>query len=261
MIRAAFFDVDGTLVSYRLGAVTDRLREDLLELRRRGVRLFVATGRARQDLARTGMLRDLAFDAYITLNGRCCFHGEEIYLDRPMPREDLEGAAAVLRAHPHMAALMAGNGKSCINRLTPRAVEIFRFLHTRPYEVQPPEWMLEHKVYQIAPLVEPGEEEVFLRAMPHCTHTRWHPQGVDILPAGDGKAEGVRATLEHYGLRPEEIIAFGDGDNDRSMLAMAGVGVAMGNAEQKVKDEADWVTGSVEEDGVSAALRRFGLLD
>ena len=261
MIKAAFFDVDGTLVSFRRGMVTDRLREDLMELRRRGVRLFVATGRAKQDLERTGMLRDLVFDGYVTLNGRCCFNGEGIYLDRPMPREDLEGAVAVLRAHPHWAALMAGHGKSCINQLTPRAVEVFRFLHTQPYEVQPPEWMLEYNIYQIAPLVEPGEEEVFLRAMPHCTYTRWHPQGVDILPAGDGKAEGIRATLDHYGLSKEEIMAFGDGDNDRSMLALAGVGVAMGNAAQKVKDEADYVTGSVEEDGVSAALRRFGLLD
>lgn len=261
MIKAAFFDVDGTLVSFRYGRVTDRLREDLLELRRRGVLLFVATGRARQDLERTGMLRDLVFDSYVTLNGHCCFNRREIYRDEPIPREDLERAVEVLRAHPHMAALMAGNGKSCINQLTDRAQEIFRFLHTQPYEVQPPEWMLEHSIYQLAPLVEPGEEELFLRVMPHCTYTRWHPQGVDILLAGDGKAEGIRATLDYYGLKQEEIMAFGDGVNDLSMLSMAGVSVAMGNAVPEVKGMADYVTGSVEEDGVSAALRHFGLLD
>ena len=110
------------------------------------------------------------------------------------------------------------------------------------------------------PLVGEGAEQVFLDVMPHCVSTRWHPEGVDIIPAGDGKAAGIRATLDRYGLGREEIIAFGDGINDRSMLAMAGVSVAMGNAVQEVKDEADFVTDSVEEDGVCRALRHFGLL-
>ena len=95
--------------------------------------------------------------------------------------------------------------------------------------------MLEHSIYQLAPLVEPGEEELFLRVMPHCTYTRWHPQGVDILLAGDGKAEGIRATLDYYGLKQEEIMAFGDGVNDLSMLSMAGLSVAVGNAVPEVK--------------------------
>ena len=120
--------------------------------------------------------------------------------------------------------------------------------------------MLEHKIYQFIPLVGEGVEQVFLDVMPHCVSTRWHPEGVDIIPAGDGKAAGIRATLDRYGLGREEIIAFGDGINDRSMLAMAGVSVAMGNAVQEVKDEADFVTDSVEEDGVCRALRHFGLL-
>lgn len=84
---------------------------------------------------------------------------------------------------------------------------------------------------------------------------------MDILLAGDGKAEGIRATLDYYGLKQEEIMAFGDGVNDLSMLSMAGLSVAVGNAVPEVKKAADYVTGSVEEDGVSAALRHFGLLD
>ena len=78
-------------MSFRYGRVTDRLREDLLELRRRGVLLFVATGRAQQDLTRTGMLRDLVFDGYVTLNGHCCFNRREIYRDEPIPRETWSG--------------------------------------------------------------------------------------------------------------------------------------------------------------------------
>ena len=68
------------------------------------------------------------------------------------------------------------------------------------------------------------------------------------------------AAMERYGLSREEIMAFGDGENDLSMIKLAGTGVAMGNGEACVKAAANYVTGSVFEDGVSQALRHFGLL-
>ena len=54
-------------------------------------------------------------------------------------------------------------------------------------------------------------------------------------------------------------MAFGDGGNDISMLKHAGIGVAMGNASEEVKKSADFVTASVDEDGVALMLKRMGL--
>ena len=71
---------------------------------------------------------------------------------------------------------------------------------------------------------------------------------------------GVRAAMERYGLAPEEVMAFGDGENDITMLALAGTGVAMGNGDEAVKAMADYVTDTVDNGGVSKALRHFGLL-
>ena len=56
-------------------------------------------------------------------------------------------------------------------------------------------------------------------------------------------------------------MAFGDGGNDVSMLRYAGIGVAMGNANDDVKAHADYVTTSIDEDGVANALKHFGLID
>lgn len=261
MIKAAFFDVDGTLVSFRQKMISDQLRADLLALQAQGIKIVISTGRPRQVLDQSGMLRDVSFDAYVTLNGQFCYNREEIYRDEPICREDIEHAYRILRENPGMAALMAGADGSYINQVTDRAREIFRFLHTEMYDVRPSEWVLTHKIYQFVPLVTQEEEKLFFSAMPHCTHTRWHPEGVDIIPAGDGKADGIRATMDYYGLRAGEIMAFGDGENDATMLQMAGIGVAMGNAIDELKAVADYVTASVEEDGVSQALRHFGLLD
>ena len=96
--------------------------------------------------------------------------------------------------------------------------------------------------------------------MPGCTYTRWHPMGIDVIPRDGGKDVGVRAAMERYGLSPEEVMAFGDGENDMTMLALAGTGVAMGNGDEAVKAMADYVTDTVDNGGVSKALRHFGLL-
>ena len=260
MIKALFFDVDGTLVGFRQTQLSDRLRADLMELQANGLKIFVCTGRARQDFASTGMLRDVEFDGYITLNGQCCYDREGTYRDAPICREDLAAACKVLRENPHLAALMEGDGVSYLTKIDDRVRDIFQFLHTELFETRPPEWMLEQNIYQFVPLVGPEDEELFLSVMPHCVPTRWHPKGLDIHPVGGGKVSGIRAAMERYGFTADEIMAFGDGENDAAMLGLAGIGVAMGNSVERARAAADYITADVHEDGVSQALRHFGLV-
>ena len=68
--------------------------------------------------------------------------------------------------------------------------------------------------------------------------------------ANGGKGNAVNAVLKYYGFSKEEAIGFGDGQNDIEMLEAVGTGVAMGNAKYEVKERADVVCKSVEEDGV-----------
>lgn len=261
MIKAIFFDVDGTLVSFRQKILSDQLVADLPALRDKGIKLFLSTGRAVQDLERTGMMRGVAMDGYVTLNGQyCCDADGTTYRDEPICLSDLRGAYQVLMENPHLPALMEGNGESYMTQINDRVRDIYEFLHTDLYPVRDPAWLLEGKVYQFVPFVLPEEEKQFLEAMPGCIHTRWHPKGIDVIPRGGGKAVGVRATMERYGWAADEIMAFGDGENDAEMLKLAGIGVAMGNSMDSLKAVADYVTDAADEMGVSSALRHFGLL-
>ena len=90
--------------------------------------------------------------------------------------------------------------------------------------------------------------------------TRWYYGGLDIIAAGGGKMAGIKRYLEHIGIAPEEIIAFGDAENDLDMLRYAGIGVAMGNADEEVKAVADYVTADVDDDGIEKALKHFNLI-
>lgn len=84
------------------------------------------------------------------------------------------------------------------------------------------------------------------------------PFFIEAVPLGVAKDGSLAALLERMGLTRENLMACGDGLNDRSMIAYAGVGVAMQNAEDPVKDCADYVTAADNDhDGVAEAVEKF----
>ena len=93
-----------------------------------------------------------------------------------------------------------------------------------------------------------------------CRLVGWYDCAVDVIPKEGGKVDGIQKIMERFGLAREEIMAFGDGENDRDMLLFAGIGVAMGNGKETVKAAADYVTDHIDQDGVEKALIHFGLI-
>ena len=81
-----------------------------------------------------------------------------------------------------------------------------------------------------------------------------------MIPKQGGKTAGIESILKHYGIKKEEIMAFGDAENDIEMLQYAQIGVAMGNADDEVKEAADYVTDMVDSDGIYKALKHFRIL-
>jgi hydroxymethylpyrimidine pyrophosphatase-like HAD family hydrolase len=73
------------------------------------------------------------------------------------------------------------------------------------------------------------------------------------------KAAALKSVAEHYGVSRKQIMAIGDAPNDVGMLQFAGISVAMDNAHDLVKQQADWIAPSNDDHGVHAALVRYGL--
>jgi hydroxymethylpyrimidine pyrophosphatase-like HAD family hydrolase len=96
--------------------------------------------------------------------------------------------------------------------------------------------------------------------LPHCRLPRWHPGFSDLVNADNSKAIGIDCILHHYGIDRNECIGFGDGGNDIEMLEYCGIGVAMGNADDSVKSHADFVTTSVDEEGIEHALTALNII-
>jgi hypothetical protein len=80
---------------------------------------------------------------------------------------------------------------------------------------------------------------------------------LEINALGATKGDGIVCLAEHLGLDISQTMGFGDGENDLTMMTMAGIGVAMGNGMEAAKKAADYITLSNDEDGVAAALEHF----
>ena len=102
-----------------------------------------------------------------------------------------------------------------------------------------------------------AEEDLSKVATNNMDVFRSTPFFLELVPKGIDKAQSLMRLLGHLNLTPKDMIAFGDGYNDLSMLKLAGMGVAMANAVPEVRAEADYITLSNEEDGVAAAINKF----
>ena len=120
--------------------------------------------------------------------------------------------------------------------------------------------VLKQDILQLTPFFTAEYEKEFLTRLPHCISGRWHPEFTDITANGADKGKGIIIMARHEGFDPSRTIAFGDGGNDTSMILQAGIGVAMGNAIDALKQQADYVTTSVDDDGILNALRHFNVI-
>ena len=256
MIKAAFFDVDGTVLSHRSKSVPQSTRDAIKKLQTLGIPCIVATGRQISEMEKLPVA-DIAFDGYITLNG-------QLTLDKR--KRMLYGTPITGKVRNYLVKMFEENRIPAL--LVEEEAVYLNFFDERVAVVQeaissavPPFGQYTGKdIYQVCVYLAEGEEHFLSDIAGECVMTRWNLGGVDIVAKGGGKVTGIRRYLENAGIRPEEIIAFGDGENDMEMLRFAGIGVAMGNAEEQVKQVADYVTADIDDDGIAKALAHFGLI-
>ena len=255
MIKAVFFDIDGTLLSHASGGVPESARRALALLAERGVPRFLATGRHILEIHR--LLPDLSFDGCVTLNGQICLDGQEhILFDAPFPPADARQAVSIFRRR-EAPAMLVQRDRMYINFVDGAVRQAQRAISS---PIPPAGTYQEGPIYQLIVYGGGAEAGAALRQLPGCKMSRWNDHAVDILPRSGGKVLGIGPFLRRLSLDWSEIMAFGDGENDVDMLRRAGVGVAMGNAEAAAKAAADYVTADVDQDGIYRALEHYGLL-
>ena len=261
MIKALFFDIDGTLISFKTHCVPESTISAIKKAKEKGVKVFISTGRPLQLICGLEKLKPY-IDGYITANGAYCYVGENTLCKKCIPEEDVR---QVIRHAEKLgvACLIVGTKSIAVVNKDEQFLDVFikmLKIPTLDFLVENVEDVIKEGVLQMTPFFDKKMEEDALNGTKGCNSGRWHPDFVDITAKGIDKGEGLERVASHFEMKISETMAFGDGGNDLPIIKKAGIGVAMGNATDDVKAGADFVTTHIDNDGILNALKEFNVI-
>lgn len=258
-------DIDGTLTNSEK-VITEKTRQHLIEFQENGGKVILASGRPVHGIlphAETLKLKE--YGGYIlAFNGGCvidCKTGD-ILFQQTFPRELLPEICEIIKDYPvgintyEGSDIIVGNN---INRYTELEARI------NGMGIKYVEDFVGYVRFDINKCLLQGEPEDILKLEKILSEKYRGRLGVfkseafflEIVPEGIDKALSIDRLLKMVGIRTEECIACGDGFNDISMIRYAGLGVAMSNAKEPVKQAADYITLSNDEDGIAHLLKKI----
>ncbi len=264
MYKLVVLDIDGTLVNSEK-KVTQKTKEYITKASEMGVRFIIASGRTPYGIL--PIAKEIGLEKIggyvLAFNGGACLNCEtmetlyENYIDKSEMKALYEFGQK--NDIPFMTynkdTLYTPNEMTkyidlerTINHLTVRKTD--NFLEEATFDF--PKVIFTDDGDRLSKFVDEAVE-----AFPQFEVFRSEPFFLEVCPKGIHKATGIKNIIEILGVKQEEVIAIGDGYNDISMIKYAGLGVAMENAQQAVKDVADYITLSNDDDGICKVIEEF----
>lgn len=258
MIKALFFDIDGTLVSFNTHIIPQSTVDALREAKARGVKVYISTGRPVDFINNLSQIESL-IDGYITTTGALCIVGNEKFGCHSISKDNVDKIIAAARRWNKSCIVVGAEHTGVVND-SDELTRAFRIGLNLQYDFYPLEEVLKEPILQISPFFDDKEEAEVMSEVNDCVSSRWHPAFTDITNIDADKGKALLAMCRHEGFKVDETMAFGDGGNDLPIIKQAGIGVAMGNARDAVKAVANYVTTSVDDNGVRNALQHFNII-
>lgn len=260
MKKAVFFDIDGTLWNEFMEIAQSTI-DAVCKLRENGHYAFLCSGRSRANI-KSPKLLSIGFDGVIASCGaHIDFHKETEY-EVLLTKKQIQHALRVLENH-HIAPVLEGPEFIYVNEneyLDDLYVASLR-KEMGQYVKNIPKDCSDIVINKMSCIVKTFEEERFRKEIGPEFDVIVHGGGViEITPAGVTKATGIKRVCEMLHISMENTYAFGDSANDLEMLCAVSHGIAMGNGTEEVKKAAEYVTSSVDDDGILNGLLHYGLI-
>lgn len=275
MIRLILLDIDGTLTN-DAKQITPKTRDALIKAQASGIRLAIASGRPDQGLMQFAKIlnMDSHHGLFVCYNGAKVmdFQSGEVYFRKAMT--PVEGKAVLEHIKKFQVTPIVAKGEymytdnvfgCCIERNGKPFNVIEYESRGNGYLLREEKDMAAFADFEIEKILTAGEPDYLqahyeemqepFRDSLSCMFTA--PFYFEYTAKGIDKAKAIETALGELGYERSEMIAFGDAQNDRTMLEYAGIGVAMGNAVKEVKEIADYITDDNNSDGIANALHHF----
>lgn len=256
MIKAIFFDIDGTLLYGNKGVPSKEI-EDLRKLKKKGIKIVVCTGRAIGEVEPLH-LDEYDFDAYIALNGQTIFDASyNLIYENLFDKDDLKKLINIFNSKDIVVGLSGEDGLY-VNYVDDKLIKENGVLNIVVPRI---DTYHNEKIYQALAYCDDAYKEKIKKELVNSKVTYWNDFGIDIFNKNGGKDKGILEYIKMFDITIDETMAFGDSENDKEMLKMVSIGVAMGNGTEELKEVSDFVTKDLYEDGIDYALRKYGVLN
>lgn len=267
--KVLVLDIDGTLTNSQK-EITEATKRGIQAVMERGHKVILASGRPTPGMRRYE--KELELESYggylLSFNGGRiieCRTGEIVY-QRTLPLSIVPGLYAF--AKKNGCGLLTYFGDKIISAFQPdEYAELESRINGMPIKVV--EDFVNYVDFDInkclltAPVDKAPEfeKELAQRYDEVASVYRSEPFFIEVMPKKVDKATSLDRMLESIGLTKDNAICCGDGFNDISMIQYAGMGVAMGNAQPAVKEAADYITGTNDEDGLVQVIDKFIMVE
>ena len=261
--KLLFFDIDGTLITEEDGTMPESTKKALMQAREQGHFLFINTGQTWKSLPER--ILHLNFDGYVCGCGTHIFFREKELLAARLSNKLCREVAETVRMY-HVPVFYEASDAVYMDWKMPEAAKWEQTARdTFHVESGDIEDVLgsETKVYdKLLLFLEEGEKkEALLKYLSQYFFCIDRLHGMyEIVQKDYSKATGIQFICDYLGKSKEDCYVFGDSENDRAMLEAVPNSIAMGNAQEAVKQICSYVTTSIQEDGIYRAMKHFDLI-
>ena len=257
-IKVIFFDIDDTLRNSKTGFIPSTIPTVFQQLRDRGILTGIATGRGIFGVVPEIKALKPAF--FVTLNGAYIEDkkGSVLYSHK-IARDKVEEYIAWTKEVGIDYGLV-GSHEAKLSRRTEMISQAIDPIYP-DLEVDP-DFYQKEDIYQMWTFEDQGDDLTLPESLASTLRmVRWHEHSSDVVSISGSKATGVAKVVDQLGLKPENVMVFGDGLNDSELFDYAGISVAMGISHDNIKEKADYITKTLEENGIFDALEGFGMVE
>ena len=257
-IKIIFFDIDDTLRNSKNGFIPSTIPTIFKQLREKEILTGIATGRGIFGVVPE--IKALKPDFFVTLNGAYIEDKKgNIICSNKIAKDKVEEYITWTKEVGIEYGLV-GSHTAKLSRRTEMISQAIDPIYP-DLEVDP-DFYQKEDIFQMWTFEEQGDDLVLPESLASTLRmVRWHEHSSDVVPIFGSKAAGVAKVVDQLGLKPENVMVFGDGLNDLELFDYAGISVAMGVSHDKIKEKADYITKTLEEDGIFDALEGFGMVE
>jgi len=258
-IKAVFSDIDQTLYSHNTKKVPLSAVNAVNDIQSKGIKFFLCSGRNAYLIRKSSVCDYVRPDGIVTMNGAQAIVGSQSIYLHPIPSEVVD-ALIKFAKRLRFGLTLIEEKEGHINMIDERVISAHEKYGTRFPQPRTFPDHYDRVIYQAIAYCDAFDESLFLPHLKECKTARWDEFAVYIMPIDCDKSKGANAVMKHLGLKLDNALCIGDDYNDIEMISNAGIGIAMGNASDNVKKEADFVTDSIDNDGFAKAMLKYGLI-